>query len=331
MNDVAKTAVDTTAVAITAAAMPDIPGRSPAADLGYAGLTLDRCGERRDDAGFLDRAAADPAARHALFLGDRMLFRASGGALDLAFDRAAADAFGPAERSVFLGRDGATPFFAAHLGAGVEEAVARADDLVLEDLRVVASDGRLAGPDLALAGYAKSMLLWHARNGFCANCGAATEPRGGGWRRECPACGALHFPRTDPVAIMLVTLGDRCLLGRQARFAPGMWSCLAGFVEPGETIEDAVRREIMEEAGVRVGRVGYDLSQPWPFPSQLMIGMVAEALSETITPDLEELEDARWFSRDDARRMLDHTHPDGLTAPPPAAIAHHLLKRFAAG
>lgn len=311
--------------------MHDLPHRPAASDLGYAGLTLDRCGERREDEAFLAKAAADPAARHALFLGDRMLFRASGGALDLAFDQAAADSFGPTERSVFLGLDGGTPFFAAHVRDGVEGAISEADDLVLEDLRAVASDGRLAGPDLALAGYAKSMLLWHARHGFCANCGAETELRSGGWRRECPACGALHFPRTDPVAIMLVTLGDRCLLGRQARFAPGMWSCLAGFVEPGETIEDAVRREIMEEAGVRVGRVAYDLCQPWPFPSQLMIGMVAEALTETITPDLEELEDARWFSRDDARRMLDRTHPDGLTAPPPAAIAHHLLRRFAEG
>ncbi|WP_020187124.1 NAD(+) diphosphatase [Methylopila sp. 73B] len=314
--------------------MNDLPSHRQApdapADLGYAGLALDRCGEAREDMGFLAAAEADPAARMALFIGSRAVLRAAGGGtLDPLFDRALAEALGPVERTVFLGRDASGPVFAAHLDDGVETAVGRADDLALEDLRAVATDGRLAGAALALAGYAKSMLLWHERHGFCASCGAKTAMRGGGWKRECPACGALHFPRTDPVVIMLVTRGDRCLLGRQPRFAPGMWSCLAGFVEPGETIEAAVRRETREEAGVTVGRVAYALSQPWPFPSQLMLGLVAEALTEEITPDLEELEDARWFSREDVRQMLAGGHPAGWFAPPPAAIAHHLLRLFA--
>jgi NAD+ diphosphatase len=152
----------------------------------------------------------------------------------------------------------------------------------------------------------------------------------GGYRRDCPACGAQHFPRTDPVAIMLTVHGDRCLLGRQRRFLPGMYSCLAGFIEPGETIEDAVRRETREESGILVGRVDYRASQPWPFPASLMIGCVAEALTTEITRDDEELEDCRWFDRDEVRRMFAGDHPDGLLPPNRIAIAHHLLRGFIA-
>ncbi|MFL1877164.1 NAD(+) diphosphatase, partial [Hansschlegelia beijingensis] len=191
--------------------------------------------------------------------------------------------------------------------------------------------GRVAGADLALAGCGRSLLSWHARNGFCANCGSVTGLAAGGWRRDCPACGAHHFPRVDPVVIMLVTRRDRCLLGRQPRFPAGMWSCLAGFVEPGETLEEAVRRETFEEAGVAIGRVSYELSQPWPFPSQLMVGMRAEALGDELRPDYAELDDARWFDREEAAAMLERRHPQGWFAPPPAAIAHHLLRRFVSG
>jgi NAD+ diphosphatase len=144
-------------------------------------------------------------------------------------------------------------------------------------------------------------------------------------------CGTHHFPRTDPVSIMLVARGDECLLGRQRRFPAGSYSCLAGFVSPGETLEDSVRREVLEEAGIAVGRVSYALSQPWPFPSSLMIGCVAEALTREITLDEEELEDARWFGRDEVASMLDRRHPTGLITPPPMAIAHHLLRLWLAG
>ncbi|GLK76993.1 NADH pyrophosphatase [Methylopila jiangsuensis] len=303
--------------------MPDLHA------LGYAGLALDRCGERRDAAGFLERAEADAGARLVLFAGDRPALRPEGDRLAPAFGRAEAAALGAPEASVFLGLDSAgRPCFAERHAA---EAADRLPDALFEDLRTVASDGRLAGPDLALVGYARAMLAWHARNGFCANCGAPTRMEGGGWRRGCPACGALHFPRTDPVAIMLVTHAGRCLLGRQARFPPGVWSCLAGFVEPGETLEDAARREIFEEAGVRLGPVAYAFSQPWPFPSQLMLGVTAEALGDALTPDVSELEALRWFSRDEAASLLTGGHPDGLRAPPPAAIAHHLLRLFVDG
>jgi NAD+ diphosphatase len=151
----------------------------------------------------------------------------------------------------------------------------------------------------------------------------------GGYRRDCPACGAEHFPRTDPVVIMLAIDGERCLLGRQARFAAGMYSCLAGFVEPGETIEDAVRRETGEEAGIRIGRVGYHSSQPWPFPASLMIGCHAEAITTEVVPDEAELEDCRWFERDEVRTMLAGTHPGGLKTPPPIAIAYRLIRAWA--
>lgn len=304
----------------------------PNPPLGYAGLAIDRMAERRDDAAFIAQEAQDPAARTALFSGDAPVFRTVGdGALDGTFDAKGLAAIGPAERVAYLGRQDGAPRFAARLGDGQEESVERSDDLAAADLRAIASDGRLAGEALALAGYAKGLVSWHARHRFCATCGAASEPSPSGWRRTCPACGALHFPRVDPVAIMLVTRGENCLLGRQGRFPPGMWSCLAGFVEPGETIEDAARREIMEEARVRVGEVAYELSQPWPFPSQLMLGLRCEALTEEVTPDLDELDDARWFTREEAARMLARDHPDGLFAPPPAAIAHHLLRRFVGG
>ncbi len=137
-----------------------------------------------------------------------------------------------------------------------------------------------------------------------------------------------HFPRTDPVVIMLAINGEQCLLGRQARFARGMWSCLAGFVEPGETIEDAVRRETLEEVGIVCGRVSYFASQPWPFPMSLMIGCHAEALTTELKVDHSELEDARWFARDEVAAMMLRRHPDGLTATHPFAIAHHIIRAW---
>ena len=148
----------------------------------------------------------------------------------------------------------------------------------------------------------------------------------GGYRRHCASCGLDHFPRTDPVAIIVVIDGERLLLGRQKHFAPGVYSALAGFMEPGETIEDCARREVFEEAGIRVGKVDYYASQPWPFPANLMIGLIGEALNSDIVVDQVELEDARWFTRAEALAMLADTHPDGMKVPTPMAIAHHLLR-----
>jgi NAD+ diphosphatase len=172
------------------------------------------------------------------------------------------------------------------------------------------------------------MVSWHQRHGFCANCGTRTAMTEGGWKRDCPNCKAEHFPRTDPVVIMLVHSGDKCLLGRQKQFPQGMWSCLAGFVEAAETIEDAVRREIFEESGIRCTDVTYYMTQPWPYPSSLMIGCSARAITEELVVDRAELEDARWFSRAEATLMHKREHPDGMMGPHPFAIAHHLLGRW---
>ena len=211
--------------------------------------------------------------------------------------------------------------------ASVESLLAR-NDVAVSELRGMAMQGVVPPNELSAIAMAKSMVSWHQRHGYCANCGTRSAMKEGGWKRECPSCKADHFPRTDPVVIMLVTHGDKCLLGRAPRFLPGMYSCLAGFVEAAETIEDAVRREVFEEAGIRCAEVSYYMTQPWPYPSSLMIGCVARALNEDIVVDRAELEDARWFSRDESRLMLTRQHPDGLAGPHPFAIAHHLLGRW---
>ncbi|QDM41882.1 NAD(+) diphosphatase [Altererythrobacter sp. TH136] len=185
----------------------------------------------------------------------------------------------------------------------------------------------LSTSDLAIYGGARSLVDWHARHRFCARCGSGTALAKGGWQRDCSACGAAHFPRTDPVTIMLVEHQGRLLLGRQPRFPPRVHSALAGFVEPGETIEEAVAREVFEEAGVRVRDVTYIASQPWPFPSQLMIGCHAHADDDAITVDTTELEEARWFTRTELEAARE-AGPEGnetLIFPRSWAIAHHLV------
>ncbi len=239
--------------------------------------------------------------------------------------------FGANPGTIFLGlRDGAAVFGMGISPAAVEKLMTR-DDVAVNELRGMAMQGVVPPEQLSAIAMAKSMVSWHQRHGFCANCGTRTAMKEGGWKRDCPNCKAEHFPRTDPVVIMLVTSGDKCLLGRQKQFPPGMYSCLAGFVEAAETIEDAVRREILEESGIRCTDVNYYMTQPWPYPSSLMIGCTARATSEDIVVDRTELEDARWFDRDEARLMITRKHPDGLAGPHPFAIAHHLVGRWVHG
>src|SRR5690242_13127183 len=210
--------------------------------------------------------------------------------------------FGANPGTIFLGlRDGAAVFGMGIAAQAVEKLLTR-DDVAVSELRGMAMQGVVPPDQLSAIAMAKSMVTWHQRHGFCANCGTRTAMREGGWKRDCPSCKAEHFPRTDPVVIMLVTSGDKCLLGRQKQFLPGMYSCLAGFVEAAETIEDAVRREILEESGIRCTDVQYYMTQPWPYPSSLMIGCSARAVSEDIVVDHTELEDARWFTREEADR-----------------------------
>jgi NAD+ diphosphatase len=236
--------------------------------------------------------------------------------------------FGANPRTIFLGlRDGAPVFGMGISPAAVEQLLTR-DDAAVSELRGMAMHGVVPANELSAIAMAKSLVNWHQRHGYCANCGARSAMKEGGWKRDCPSCKAEHFPRTDPVVIMLVTSGDKVLLGRQKHFLPGMYSCLAGFVEAAETIEDAVRREIFEESGIRCTDVRYYMTQPWPYPSSLMIGCTARALNDEIVVDRSELEDARWFGRAEATLMIRREHPDGLAGPHPFAIAHHLLGRW---
>jgi NAD+ diphosphatase len=236
--------------------------------------------------------------------------------------------FGANAGTIFLGlRDGAAIFGMGISAVAVEKLLTR-DDVTVTELRGMAMQGKVPPEQLSAIAMAKSMVSWHQRHGYCANCGTRSVMKEGGWKRDCPNCKAEHFPRTDPVVIMLVTSGDKCLLGRQKQFPTGMWSCLAGFVEAAETIEDAVRREIFEESGIRCTDVSYYMTQPWPYPSSLMIGCSARATNQDIIVDHSELEDARWFDRAEATLMMKREHPDGLAGPHPFAIAHHLLGRW---
>ena len=180
-----------------------------------------------------------------------------------------------------------------------------------------------------IAATARGVLDWHRTHGFCANCGAPTEIAKAGWMRGCGACGRMHFPRTDPVVIMLVTRGERILVGRAPGWPEGMFSCLAGFMEPGETLEAAVRREVWEETGVRVGAVGYLASQPWPFPASLMLGARGEALTDDIEVDPQEIEEALWLDREELAQVFDGSHPR-VRRPRDGAIAGFMMRAWLA-
>ncbi len=309
--------------------MPHRPDLGPKPHLGYTASLLDRAAHRRNEATAL---ASDPRAGAYLVGGELVITRKRGPGGDPLFGLAEARALAPARDSVLLGFLDGAPRFGLGLAKDQAEALkARGDEFLVTDLRSIAVQGLVAPDHLPPLAEAKAMLAWHARHRFCANCGAATNAVEGGWKRECAACKAEHFPRTDPVVIMLAVHGERCLLGRSARFASAMWSCLAGFVEPGENIEEAVRREVHEEAGIVCGRVAYFASQPWPFPMSLMIGCHAEALTTDIEVDKAELEGARWFEREEVALMLLRRHPDGLGTPPPVAIAHHIIRAWVEG
>ena len=280
----------------------------------FAGQPLDRA----------DHLRTDPAGLAALRGDGALLLRLegllpevgeAGGLAWVPVTEAAADA-----ELVFLGLRDSRPLFAAVPTEGDP-------DPAYAHRKTWGAIAMLPPDDLAIFGAARSVLDWHARHRFCARCGQPTQLAKGGWQRDCPACKAQHFPRTDPVAIMLVECQGKLLLGRQARFPPRSFSALAGFVEPGETIEEAVRREVFEEAGVRVGEVCYVASQPWPFPSQLMIGCLGHADSLELAIDTSEIEDARWFARDDVAEALAKERDSTSFVPPPRqAIAHHLLQ-----
>lgn len=303
----------------------------PKPHLGYIDSRIDRAADRRTDEATIAALADDPRARVYVIGVDWIVMKAGAPLHEPSFTLTEAHVLGQPTETVFLGLDKGAPRFGIGLPAAVAEALKKHAGFYVADLRSIAVQGLCAAEHLPAIAEAKAILHWHARHRYCANCGALTAAVQAGWRRDCPQCKALHFPRTDPVVIMLAVDGDRCLLGRSPRFAPTMWSCLAGFVEPGESIEEAVRRETLEEAGIVTGQVTYFRSQPWPFPMSLMIGCFTEALSQKITVDRSELENARWFSKTECEAMLVRRHPDGLTAPPPVAIAYHILRAWIDG
>ena len=233
---------------------------------------------------------------------------------------------GPAE-PIFLGRFKERAHFAFDVGdvASPLDAFGLSGVGTFFGLRKLAS--LLSPEEAAIAAQARSVLEWHSRHPFCPGCGKRSVNRNGGTSRHCPQCQTDHFPRVDPVAIVLVTHGERCLLGRSGKYGGTLYSALAGFVEHGESIEEAARREIKEESGIEVGEVTYVASQPWPFPHSLMIGCYGEALTETIVLDEDELVDARWFTKDHLRTALAGT-ADDLMEPGRLAIARHLIEKW---
>jgi NAD+ diphosphatase len=233
---------------------------------------------------------------------------------------------------IYLGERQGAPLFALNIAPCDPESPAALSRLhPLADLRSLALQGVLPQEDLMVAAQARALLAWRDATRCCGRCGARVTTTDGGWRLRCSACLRDHYPRTDPAVIMLITRGDLCLMGHEHRFPQGLYSTLAGFVEPGDDIEHAVRREVLEESGIEVGAVRYVASQPWPFPHSLMIGCWGEALTSGIRIDTTELGDVRWFTRDELYAMIDGRHPDGLFVPPPISMAHTLIRGFLSG
>jgi NAD+ diphosphatase len=313
--------------------------------LGFAVDWFDRASYRREDPAEIARLRAHDDARALLIARDMPVLRITETGLDSLLPMREIEALGGAQVEALLGLSpSGAPMFAALLANEAVELRSDAsdgfldrrilvapgrEDLKLVDLRSIAVGDLVPREQAAMLAAAKALMHWHAHRRFCANCGALNEVAAAGWRRDCKTCKTAHFPRTDPVVIMLAVDGDACLLGRQPRFPKGMYSALAGFVEPGESIETAVRREIWEEARVACRAVRYFASQPWPFPASLMIGCFAEADGRGLEVDQVELEDARWFTREETIALIERRHPARLTAPTPMAIAHHILKEWA--
>lgn len=237
----------------------------------------------------------------------------------------------PATEALFLGVNSTG---VAHFALAITDHLARATPGAVQflrpavDLRSLAMQGALTPEELSLAGQARALAQWHENARCCGKCGSILRTKDGGWRKKCWGCGLDWFPRTDPVVIMLVTDGRRCILAHEHRYQEKMWSTLAGFLEPGEDIEHAVRREVLEETSIRVGKVAYHSSQPWPFPHSLMLGCIGHAQTTEIRIDKNEIAEARWFSREEAQMMLERRHPEGLTAPAAHAIANALIQSF---
>jgi NAD+ diphosphatase len=298
----------------------------------FAGNPLDRVSERRRDKEWVSSLLADPASSILPLYDLKPPVRGIGHqVLDWQTVALWREHIEAGATLVLLGLDGGRAYFAVDATNATKGADNSAENV---DVRALAP--QIPAGQAAILAEARSLIDWHGRHGFCAQCGTPTEIASAGWTRHCPNCRASHYPRSDPVTIMLVVRGERALLGRNKRRPGQRFSCLAGFMEPGETPEEAVRREVKEESGIRVGRVKYLAAQPWPFPSTLMMGFIAEGISDEITIDPEELAEARWFERDEIRAMVARAasgedDPTQISLPQPLAIAHHLCRRWSNG
>ena len=295
----------------------------------FAGNPLDRASDRRPDKDWIGRQLASPdALAFPLWNGRPFVETAKDGGLQIAYVPAklAKELSEGDEHLLFMGLWKETAVFAVDLDGEADPAEGPLAGMgKFEDLRRVALT--LPSTEAAIVATAKAMFEWRRRHKHCAVCGQATEAVDGGWKRRCSSCEAEHFPRTDPVVIMLPYHGERCMLGRQEAWPAGMFSALAGFLEPGESIEEACARELTEEAGLRTRKVRYHSTQPWPYPSSLMIGLIAEVEDDEGTPDQTELSEVRWFTRAEARDLLAGKL-DGVGAPGALAIAHQLIKAW---
>jgi NAD+ diphosphatase len=295
--------------------------------IAFSGNPLWRLAEKRDETS-LASAMTHPEAKFIGFVeGKPVIQRISDDKVTCHFGFKELVNLGPETgEAVLLGHLDGTPHLAVPIPGRPDSLPAPFDT---SDIRPLFAAHLLPPPILGEIAQASALLSWHQGCKFCGTCGAATRPESAGYKRVCTACGKEHFPRTDPVTIMLITYKNHCFLARSARFPEKMVSCLAGFIEPGETIEEAVRRETLEEAGLRTGKVSYVASQPWPFPHSLMIGCVAEAEHDDFVLEADELESGGWFSRADVRAMIEGTHPLGMQVPPFGAIAHFLIAGWA--
>lgn len=303
-----------------------VPHPEPSTLSAFARNGLARLAEGRAE-DCLETAFAVEGAHILAFVGNRLILKHDGQVLDPLFAPYELPELKPdLDNAVLLGHQpSGEPRIAVPVTCALEEL---ASHFKAEDARTLYREELLGEELLGEVAQALSLLHWNATHKFCGRCGSQTESRIGGYKRVCPSCDNQMFPRTDPVVIMLTVdeANDRVLMGRSHRFPEGMYSCLAGFVEPGETIEDAVRRETLEESGIQIGRVRYHASQPWPMPHSLMIGCFAEAISLDIARDESELADCRWFSRAEAEAMVEGRSADGTTAPLKGAIAYRLLR-----
>ncbi len=306
------------------------PYPEPSAELIFANGAVDRQSENRTPDS-LNNALENPGTRIIVFARGRVMIDFSNGAADPLFSLDAIGIFSPRmDGAVLLGYEEDRPIIAVSAKFDPEtDASSLPDTIKAIDYRSLAIQGLLAPTRMGEVAQGASLLAWHSSHRFCSKCGHRSQPADGGYKRVCPNCETQHFPRTDPVVIMLAIDGERCLMGRSHHWNEGMYSALAGFVEPGETFEAAVRREIGEEAGVKIGKVQYQANQPWPFPHSLMIGCFAEALTTEINMDSEELSDCRWFDRAEILTALDEPEKAGFYVPPKMAIAHHLIEHWA--